>query len=161
MSSLVIYDSKTGNTQKIAEKIAEGLNCKAYPYQEIPSILFYDLLVFGGWLKKGFIRTNFYQFIKDLLNKELEGKKAALFLTCTFPTKKDKISGNTYLDQTFSELEKLLQKKNCQVYPKKFHAIGAAKLFKWGKGFIKRGYPTTDSLEKARQYGITLKNDFL
>lgn len=56
MNSLVIYDSNYGNTQKVAEAIAEGLQSKAVNISNVKQEQLdkYDLLVMGtpinGWM---------------------------------------------------------------------------------------------------------------
>lgn len=46
--AIVIYDSNTDNTRKIAEQIAGGLACSAKPVSEIDSIDGYELVVLGS-----------------------------------------------------------------------------------------------------------------
>lgn len=46
--AIVIYDSNTNNTQKIAEQIARGLSCPAKPVSEIENIEDYKLIVLGS-----------------------------------------------------------------------------------------------------------------
>jgi flavodoxin/ubiquinone/menaquinone biosynthesis C-methylase UbiE len=44
----VVYDSQTGNTQKVAQAIARGLGCGCYRADSLPKpINYYDLIVFG------------------------------------------------------------------------------------------------------------------
>ncbi len=45
--AIVIYDSATNNTRKVAEKIAEGLGCIATPISETDDLGKYELIVIG------------------------------------------------------------------------------------------------------------------
>ena len=52
MRTLILYQSKTGNTQKYAEEIAQAIKGDIMPLKKfkakmIPS---YDTIVFGGWV---------------------------------------------------------------------------------------------------------------
>lgn len=46
-TAVVIYDSMTGNTKTVAEEIARGLGCSAYPAAAAPDISPYRLVVLG------------------------------------------------------------------------------------------------------------------
>ncbi len=54
MKSLIVYSSRTGNTQKVAEAIAAVLpNSDIFPVAEAPSADGYDLVAVGYWVDKG------------------------------------------------------------------------------------------------------------
>ena len=54
MKSLVVYSSRTGNTRKIAEAVAEALpGCHLHPVEEAPQPEGYDLVAVGYWVDKG------------------------------------------------------------------------------------------------------------
>jgi phosphatidylglycerophosphate synthase/flavodoxin len=46
--AIVVYDSNTHNTQKIAEQIAQGLSCSAKSVSEVENIESYKLVVLGS-----------------------------------------------------------------------------------------------------------------
>ena len=50
MRTLIIYHSKTGNTQKYAEDIAEALKCEAIPLKKFKKKMIdeYDTIIFGS-----------------------------------------------------------------------------------------------------------------
>ena len=83
MKALVIYDSNCGNTQKIAETIAEGLGCDAVNTANVdPSNLVgYGLLVFGapiiGWMPTERMQA----FMAKIKTGQLNGVKATTFDT--------------------------------------------------------------------------------
>lgn len=83
MKTLVIYDSQYGNTQKVAQMIAETVKDQAQPVKEVnpADLQHYDLLIIGspthgGWYTEG---------IKELLQNSaaLKGTKVAVFDTRT------------------------------------------------------------------------------
>lgn len=94
MKSLIIYCSKTGNTEKVARRIASGLGeenrlvrldlSPEGVLQEFQQTFTldagpYDLIVFGAWvmvMKVHPFLANYLRFCKNL-----EGKKVAAFLT--------------------------------------------------------------------------------
>lgn len=83
MKSLVIYDSNCGNTQKVAEVIADGLGAKAINISSIsPSELkIFNLLVVGtpiiGWKPT----VGMQEFLSKLQSGQLSGIKATTFDT--------------------------------------------------------------------------------
>lgn len=83
MRSLVVYDSNYGNTQKIAEIIAEGLGCDAFRISELePSQLSdYDLLVVGTPINGWRPTVGMEEFLSKLKKRQLDGIKATTFDT--------------------------------------------------------------------------------
>jgi flavodoxin len=94
MNPIIIYCSKTGNTEKVAQSVARGLDGKARMVKldlspegllkEFSSdftldVLPYDLVFFGGWVMVMRVHPFLYTFIKRC--KNLEGKKVAGFLS--------------------------------------------------------------------------------
>lgn len=57
MKTLVVYQSKTGFTQKYAQWIAEDLGCELRSISDVNEsvIAGYDLVIHGGWLLAGVI----------------------------------------------------------------------------------------------------------
>ncbi|MBK5254120.1 MAG: hypothetical protein JJE03_06665 [Peptostreptococcaceae bacterium] len=78
MSTIVLFTSKRGSTEKYAKWIAEELNCEAVAFSKdkLKELNDYDTVVYGGWVRGGgivgldIIRKNF---------KKLEGKKLIVF----------------------------------------------------------------------------------
>jgi menaquinone-dependent protoporphyrinogen IX oxidase len=74
----VIYSSKSGNTKKLAEWIADDLNSKAVPVKDInlKDLSPYDTIIYGGGLYMS--KIDGIKFIKKNL-KKLEGKRIIVF----------------------------------------------------------------------------------
>lgn len=94
MKSIIIYCSKTGNTDKVASAIARGVDgdvpmvkldlspegiLKDFSPHFTLDLSSYDLVFFGGWVMVMRVHPFLYAYIKRC--KHLEGKKVAGFLT--------------------------------------------------------------------------------
>ena len=79
MKALVIYYSKTGNTKKIAEAIAEELKAELKSVDEPIEVGNYDLICVGTSVYAGCVCSKIKNFMNNLPN--LEGKKTAGFCT--------------------------------------------------------------------------------
>ena len=70
----IIYSSKTGNTQKLAEAIHNILpkdNCQYYKAIEKAPKILSNLLYIGFWTEKGTADTQAIEFLKQLKNKKI------------------------------------------------------------------------------------------
>ena len=58
MKTLVLYQSKTGNTEKYAQDIAKRVAADIFPLKRFKAkkLADYDTIVFGGWVKAGKIQ---------------------------------------------------------------------------------------------------------
>lgn len=82
MKVLVTYSSLTGNTQKLAEGIFEGLiieDKEIKPMKEVSELDSYDIVLVGYWVDKGGPNEEAKKFLD-----RLEGKKVGLFATLGF-----------------------------------------------------------------------------
>lgn len=78
MDYLVVYASKTGNTEKIAMKIFEALPGKSKDVQKIDELNGEaDTYFVGFWNNRGTCSSEIMNFLS-----ELHGKRVALFGTC-------------------------------------------------------------------------------
>lgn len=79
MKRIVIYQSKTGFTEKYAKWIAEELKCEAKAWEEKEAYKYeaYDVVIFGGGLMAGRIA----KLGKVKGSPGLQGKKLILFAT--------------------------------------------------------------------------------
>lgn len=119
MKSLIVYCSKTGNTEKVARRIAKGLGEEsemirldlspegvlkefqpAFTLDAGP----YDLFVLGAWVMVMKVHPFLAAYLRSC--KNLEGKKVALFLT----------GGATYSrNHAYEDLMHILKEKKVNV----------------------------------------------
>ncbi len=86
--TLVLYDSKYGNTKKVANALIRGLeagdnivdSCSIHEY-EIENILFYDVIGIGCPTHNRGMSKAMKAFMKKLQKINLQGKKAFVFET--------------------------------------------------------------------------------
>ena len=71
MKWAVIYSSVTGNTKKLAEAAAKGLNADIFPVNNIPDLSSYDALFIGYWLRRGSPDDKTSAFLKTLSNRKI------------------------------------------------------------------------------------------
>jgi flavodoxin len=144
MKSIVIYDSYTGNTKKIAEVIAKTLKCKIKHVKEISEdkIEECDLVVIGTPVHSGMPSKK----IKNFLEEKRIRKFCAVF--CTYGLY---LIGN-------------LLAKNCLNYMKrkseakcigKFKCPGFYQIMK-----IHKERPNKKDLENARKFAESLKETY-
>ncbi len=79
MNIRVIYHSRTGNTKKLAEAIADSVNCTAEPAESNSISGQIDLLFIGGAIYGGQIQKSIKKFIDSLDPGKI--KLAAVFST--------------------------------------------------------------------------------
>ncbi len=85
MEALVIYHSRTGNTKKVAESIARGLNCKVNPLEEVEDVSGYNLICVGApvnWFKPS------KEMMRFLKQSDIKDKKVAVFCSYNFCSSK-------------------------------------------------------------------------
>lgn len=75
---LIVYDSKTGNTDKVAKALAEGAGkrCILSKINEAPATNDFSLVVAGYWVDKGAPNASMKKYLNSL-----HGKKVVLFQT--------------------------------------------------------------------------------
>ena len=78
MKKIVIFSSLTGNTQKVANSIANALNCKSVNYTQISldELGNYDFIAVGFYMDKGDMDSEFKAFAT-----QIKSKKLGLFIT--------------------------------------------------------------------------------
>ncbi len=83
LSAIVVYDSWSGNTQLIAESMAEAISCPAIPLNDIDDypVSDYDLLMIGSPVHSGMPTDR----IKDFLNGLETPHRTAVFVTFGAP----------------------------------------------------------------------------
>lgn len=83
MKRAIIFDSKTGTTEKCAELLAKELdNVEVFDIKKtIPKVEDYDVIIFGGAYYAGSFTSKLRKFIKQNETKLLD-KKVAFFVCC-------------------------------------------------------------------------------
>lgn len=77
MKCLVVYSSKTGNTRKVAEAVAESLpEASIYPVNEAPDPEGFDFIAIGYWVDRGLPDCGAKAYMQ-----RVKGKKLGLFGT--------------------------------------------------------------------------------
>lgn len=130
MEIKVRYFSKSGNTKKLAEAIAEEVHCIAQdisvPLDGYADILFLGAAVYWGGISpevKAYIRT---------LDKGRIGK-VAVFSTSSFA------------QRAFPKIQKELEKREVAVFPENFYCRGQFQA-------LYRGRPNEDDKKAARKF---------
>lgn len=149
MKCLIIYDTMTGNTERITKAIASVLKAKVIKAGKvrISEIAKYDLIGFGS----GIYATKHHQSLLKLVDKmpEIENKKAFVFST----------AGTCSLKLLWHvPLRKRLLKKGFEIVGdfccKGIDKFGPFKLV----GGLNKGHPDTKDIQQARQFAKQLKN---
>jgi len=119
--AVVIYDTKFGNTEKIARALAEGIrkqgvnaDCLKVDEVDISKLGDYDLLAIGGPTQAFGISKPMKDFLQKLENVNLSGKKAFAFDTKL----KSRLSGSAG-----KRIEKRLEKLGMSVVKSHVSAI--------------------------------------
>ena len=70
---LIVYDSKTGNTEKVAKALAEaaGARCVLAKVDEAPSAEAFAVVVAGFWVDRGAPNAKMKKYLSTLHNKRL------------------------------------------------------------------------------------------
>lgn len=143
MKSLVLYETKYGNTQKVAETVAETLGGQAYNVQDFDLALLgsVDLLVMGSPIHGWQPSAETAQFLTHLDGDELKGKYIAAFDTGF----KSFMSGNAA-----SKIVRKLERAGAKqlIPPRKFVVEQA------------EGPLATGELDKARAWANELKAEY-
>ena len=130
MTVAVRYQSRKGNTRKIAQAIAEAIGVEALPITE-PLDGPVDLLFVGGALYAGGIEPKLEEFLKQLPADKIG--KVAVFSTSVSP--------KTPLEQ----VKGILEGKGIAIMGKSFHSPGSFL-------FFNRKRPNTQDCEQAAAF---------
>jgi flavodoxin len=141
MKPIVIYATKSGNSKKVAEAIAEELKCEAYKIIQtnIPPVNLddYDLLFLGSGINFGSPNEDLVRYLQVAEFKE--PKSFAVFLTWGGAGQTDK--------QTLKILRSLLESKGQTVLADCFKCFGGRQF-----ALLKRGHPNSDDLAAAKEW---------
>jgi flavodoxin len=146
MNPVVIYSTKSGNTEKVALEISQELNCNAIKISRETdfstlSIKDFDFVVIGTWIRGGEPSPDMTSFLKHL-HFEDSRRQFALFMTWAGGGKSDVL--------TFKRVKKLLEAKNQRLLDDCFKCLG--KTF----GITRRGHPDAQDLVNARKWAKKL-----
>jgi flavodoxin len=146
MNPVVIYSTKSGNTEKVALEIAQELTCNVIKilcdmdFSKIP-LRDFDLVILGTWIRGGEPSPDMISFLKQL-NFENSNRKFALFMTWAGGGKSDVLA--------FRCVKQFLELKNQRLLDDCFKCFG--KTF----GVARRGHPDAQDLADARKWAKTL-----
>ncbi len=160
MKTLIVYVSiHHGNTEKIANEMAEVLNAKLVKPNEvnISEIFKYDLIGFGSGIYFGQHHKSLLKLIDKL--PDLKGEKGFIFSTSGV-SNAGKFTHNIRhrVSHFHVPLKKELIKKGLNIVGeftcRGFDTVGPFKLI----GGISKGRPNEKDLENARKFAEELKN---
>ena len=138
MRAVVLYSTKSGNTQKVAYEIASELNCeflritKTNPAQTV-DLINYDLIVIGTGIHAGNPYEDMVAYLNTVTLKK--PKTFALFVTWGGAGKTNRI--------VITKLKTILESKNQTVVENFFNCYGGWKV-------LKRGHPNPEDFKAAR-----------
>lgn len=154
MTTQIIYDSKFGNTKKIAEAIGKGLgnNTEIKNVDKNPEIDFekLDLLIVGSPTHGGQASEKIKQFLEELPKNSLTNTKIATFDT-RMPPKDQNFWLRTLMKIIGFAAPKIL---------KKLESAGGQKIAE-PEGFLvkdKEGPTLENEIERAEEWGISIKS---
>ncbi|MEM2320173.1 MAG: flavodoxin domain-containing protein [Candidatus Bathyarchaeia archaeon] len=143
MKIVIIYESKYGNTERVAEMIAEGLketvgtevSLQKLKEADLDKITDYDVILLGSPNHMGGPARSVKGFIDMLGKLRLEGKKFAVF--------------DTYMGKDFEKAVKKMEKRISEKSPGLKKAASGLSIKVQGiKGPIVEG-----ELQKCREFG--------
>jgi flavodoxin len=142
MNPIVIYSTKSGNTEKVALEITQELNCNSIKISRetdflTMSIKDFDLVVIGTWIRGGEPSPDMISFLKQM-NFEDSDRHFALFMTWAGGGKSDVLA--------FKRIKQFLEFKNQRLLDDCFLCLG--KTF----GIARRGHPDAQDLANARMW---------
>ena len=146
MKVLILYDTKYGNTKKVAEIIGEGLNIVEENVITIENVkeidlnkdLTYDLILIGSPNHVGSHTKNVKKFIKNIPKAALKAKSFAVF--------------DTYMGKDFEKAVRKMEKQINEVMPN-LNKVSPGLSIKVGG---MKGPIVDEDLPKCKEFGIKL-----
>jgi len=158
--AIVIYNSRGGNTKKVATMIAEGLEADLKKSSKIPDLKDYKLIVLGTWVLAGSPSPAGKKYLSKLNSEQMKGKNVAMFISAAGPDEPPLGQGpeaGIIKDIVFEKMQKILENKGINVVEERLSLKGAFRFFRFGPGAQNKGYPTDEELQKAKLFGESLK----
>jgi len=148
MNPVVLYSTKSGNTEKVALEIAQELNCKTIKLSDKSdfsaiTLKDFDFVFLGTWVRGGEPSPDMLNFLQHL-NLEDGNRQFALFITWAGGGKSDVL--------TFIRVKQLLEVKNQKLLDDCYKCFG--KTF----GITRRGHPDKQELSQARKWAKKIVN---
>jgi flavodoxin len=142
MNPVVVYSSKGGNTQKVAQEIVQELNCKAIKLSDVNDfstiqLKGYDMVFLGTWIRGGHASPEMVKFLEQLDLPD-NNRYFALFMTWAGGGKSDAWA--------HMKVRNILQAKNQKLLSDYYKCLG--KTF----GFARKGHPNAEELADARKW---------
>lgn len=140
MKSIIVYSSKSGNTQKIADAIASGLCCESVKItkantEDSLDLTKYDLIFLGTGIHYGNPNEDLLAFMKN--SKFSSTRQFAIFVTWGG-------AGKTNQD-VVARLKTILEEKGQKVHEKYFFCYG-------GWNLLRRGHPNPGEIWAAKEW---------
>jgi len=146
MKVLIVYDTKHGNTKKVAELIGEGLNSVEGNTVSVENVKevnvekeeAFDLILIGSPNHAGSHVGSIKKFIKNLPNASLKGNSFAVF--------------DTYMGKDFEKATSKMEKQIAKVMPDMKKASSSLSIKVGGM----KGPVVDEDLPKCKDFGIKL-----
>lgn len=135
MNIAIRYYTKTGNTKKLADAIAEVCNVEAKTVDE-PLTEDVDILFLGSAVYAAGIDNSIKEFLKNI----------SVNVGCIYS-----FSSAALLESTFGQVKKEAEANGLKISDDEFHCRGAFKL-------IHRGRPNDEDLKNAQEFAKRIIN---
>ena len=146
MKVLIVFDTKHGNTKKVAELIADGINSVEGNETEVVNVkdfdlsedTTYDLILIGSPNHIGSHVKSIKKLIKNLSSSTVKGNSFAAF--------------DTYMAKDFEKTVKKMEKQLTENFPNSTMALPGLSIKVGGM----KGPIVEEDLSKCKEYGIKL-----
>ncbi|TVR56231.1 MAG: flavodoxin [Spirochaetaceae bacterium] len=160
MKTLIVFSSKTGNTEKVARAVHEAIpTAELYPVESAPTVGAYDLVFFGFWVNRGTADESARAYVAGMPEKPV-----ALFATLgAYP---DSDHARTSLDNAAAlipscriagrfichgAVDPALQERLRAFPADHSHAVDEARLKRWADAST---HPDEADLRNAREWAL-------
>ena len=146
MKVLIVFYTKHGNTQQVADLIAEGINSVEGNETEVVNVndfefsedKTYDLILIGSPNHVGSHVKNIKKFIKNLSSANVKASSFAAF--------------DTYMSKDFEKAVKKMEKQISENFPNSTMALHGLSIKVGGM----KGPIVDEDLSKCKEYGLKL-----
>ncbi|GAG53879.1 unnamed protein product [marine sediment metagenome] len=146
MKVLIVFDTKHGNTQQVADLIADGINSVEGTETEVVNVKdfelsenkTYDLILIGSPNHVGSHVKSIKKFIKNLSSGSIKASSFAAF--------------DTYMSKDFEKAVKKMEKQISENLPNSTMALPGLSIKVGGM----KGPIVEEDLSKCKEYGINL-----